>query len=69
MVTCSSGITSAELRGPRKRLRIRPEIFDFKPDSGLKRSQAKPKIPGTVLTDRHNESKRFWTNFGDDPKL
>ena len=33
-------------------LRTRPEIFEFEPDSGLKRSQDKPKIPGMVPADR-----------------
>ncbi len=33
--------------------RIQPDIFDFEPELGLKRSQTKPKIPGTVPTDRH----------------
>ncbi len=43
---------SAELKGPRTLLRIRPGIFDFEPDLGLKRRQTKPKIHGTVPTDR-----------------
>ena len=51
--------------------RIRPEIFDF--DPGLKRSQTKPKIPGTVPTDRHttipNDSGPISACFDDDPKL
>ncbi len=34
---------SAELKGPRAILRIRPEIFDFEPDLGLKLGQTKPK--------------------------
>ena len=43
---------SAELKGLRKLLRIRPEICDFEPDLGLKRSQTKPHIYGTVPTNR-----------------
>jgi hypothetical protein len=35
---------SAELKGPQQLLRIRPEIFNFEPDSGLKLGQTKPKI-------------------------
>ncbi len=64
---------SAELQGPRKLLRIRPEIFDFEPGLGLKRSQTKPKIPGTVLADRRTtvpkDSGQISACFDDDPKL
>ena len=64
---------SAELKGPRKLLRIRPGIFDFEPELGLKRSQTKPKIPGTVPTDRHttipNDYGTISACFDDDPKL
>ena len=43
--TKSSGaLHSAELKGPRKLLRIRPGIFDLEPDLGLKLGQTKPKI-------------------------
>ena len=53
-------------------LRIRPGIFDFEADLGLKRSQTKPKIPGTVPTNRHttipNNSGSTSACF-DDPKL
>ncbi len=45
--------TSAELKGPRTFSRIRPEIFDLEPASGLKLGQTKTKIPGTVPTNRH----------------
>jgi hypothetical protein len=45
--------SSAELKGPRKLVRIWTDIFDFEPQFRLKRSQTKPKIPGTVPTDRH----------------
>ena len=34
-------------------LRIQPEIFDFEPGLGLKLGQTKPKISGTVPTNRH----------------
>jgi hypothetical protein len=33
--------------------RIRPEIFDFEPELHLKLGQTKPKISGTVPTNRH----------------
>ncbi len=45
--------TSAELKGPRKIVRMWLEIFDFKPDLGLKLGQTKPQISGTVPTNRH----------------
>jgi hypothetical protein len=48
-----SNISSAELKGCRKLLRIRPEIFDFEPDEGLKLGQTKLKTTGTVPTNRH----------------
>ncbi len=64
---------SAELKGPRKFLRIRPEIFDLEPDLGLKLSQAKPKISGTVPTYRRttipNDSGPISACFDDDPKM
>ena len=41
---------SAELKRPRKYLRIRPDIFDFEPELDLKLGQTKPKISGTVST-------------------
>jgi hypothetical protein len=57
---------SAELKGPRKRLKIEPEL-------GRKRSQIKPKTPGTVPTDRR---MTIPIDYGlisacvdDDPKL
>ncbi len=52
-----SGGDSAELKEPRNLSRIRPEIFAFEPDLGLKLGQTKPKISGTV-------PERFWANFG-----
>ncbi len=69
-----SKVTSpAELKGPRKLLRIRPEIFDLEPDLSLKLGQAKPKISGTVPTDGHttipNDSGPISSCFDDDPKL
>jgi hypothetical protein len=64
---------SAELKGSRRLLRIRPEIFDFEPGLGLKLRQTKPKISGTVPTNRHttipNDSGPISEWFDDDPKL
>ncbi len=64
---------SAELKGPRKLLRIRPGIFDFEPDLGLKLGQTEPEISGTAPTDRHttipNDSAPTSACFGDDPQL
>ncbi len=64
---------SAELKGPRQLLRIRPEIFDFRPDLGLEGIKTKPKIPGTVPSDRHttipNDSGPISACSDDDPKL
>ncbi len=63
----------AELQGPRKPFRIRPEIFVFEPDSGLKLDQTKPVLSGTVPTNRHttipNHSGPISACFDDDPKL
>ncbi len=68
-----SALNSAELKGRRKRLRIRPEIFDFEPELGLKLDQTKPKISGTVPTNRQttipNDSEPISACFDDDPKL
>ncbi len=62
----STAIPSAQLKGTRKRLRIRPGVFDFEP------GQTKPKISGTVLTNRHttipNDSEPILAFFKDDPK-
>ncbi len=64
---------SAEQNRPRTLLRIRPGIFDFEPELGLKRSQTKPKISATVPTDQHttipNDSGSISVRFDDDPKL
>ncbi len=64
---------SAELKGPGKLVWIRPEIFDFEPDLGQKLGQTKPKIPGTIPTNRHttipNDSVPMSACFEDDPKL
>ncbi len=64
---------SAELKEPGKLSRIRPGIFDFEPDLGLKLGQTKPKIPGTVPTNRHttipNDSGPTSACFDDGPKL
>ncbi len=58
--------------GPEPCLRIRPGIFDFEPDLGLKRSQTKPQIPGMVPTDRHTtipkDSGPISSCFDDEPK-
>jgi hypothetical protein len=63
----------AELKGPGKLLMIRPEIFDFGPDLGLKLGQTKPKVPGTVPTNRNttipNDSGPISACFDDDPNL
>ncbi len=54
-------------------LRIRPEIFDFDPALGLKLGQTKPKISGTVPTNRHttipNDTCPTSECFDEDPKL
>ena len=51
----------------------RPEIFDVEPDLGLKLGQTKPKISGTVPTNRHatipNDSGPISACFDDGPKL
>ncbi len=61
---------AARLSGPQKLLRIRPKIFDFKPHLGLKLGQAKPKISGTVPTNRHTTIPGpISACFDDDPKL
>ncbi len=64
---------STDLKGPRTLLRIRPEIFVFEPDLGLKLGQTQPKIPGTVPTNRHttipNDSGPISACFDGDPKL
>ncbi len=66
-------VVSAELTKPRKLLRIRPEIFDLEPDLGIKLGQPKPKIPGTVPTNRHttipNDSGPMLACFDDHSKL
>ncbi len=41
--------------GPENSNKIRPEIFDFEPGSGLKLGQTKPKISGTMPTNRHTK--------------
>ncbi len=40
-----AGLYAAELKGPRKLLRIQPEIFDFEPEVALQQSHTKPKYP------------------------
>ncbi len=52
---------------------IRPEVFDFEPELGLKLGQTEPKISGTVPTNRHttipNDSGPVSACFDDDSKL
>ncbi len=49
-------------------MRIRLEIFDFEADLGLKLGQTKPKISGTVPTDRHTTIGKYSVKIYD-PKL
>ena len=64
---------SAELTKPRKLVRIRPGIFDFKPNLGLKLGQTKPQISATAPIKRHttipNDSGPISKRFDDNPKL
>ncbi len=64
---------SAELKEPGELVRIRPGIFDFEPDLGVKLGQAKPEISGAVPTNRHttipNDYGPTAVCFDDDPKL
>ncbi len=66
-------LISAELKGPRNFLRIRPGIFEFKPESTLKLGQTKPQISRTVPTNRHTtiptDSGPIPACFDDVPKL
>ncbi len=66
-------LCSAELKGPRNILRIRPEIFGFEPDLGLKHGQTKHNISGTEPTNRHttipNDSGPMSACFDDDSQL
>ncbi len=52
-------------------MRIRPEIFDFESDLGLKPGQTNPQISRTVLTNRDttipNDSGPISACFDDDP--
>ncbi len=67
--TWCGDIHSAELQGPRKPLRIRPDMFDFEPDLGLKLSQTKPQhIRHGTHKPAHNDSERFWPDFGVVPQ-
>ncbi len=69
---CVGVLYSAELEGPRKLLRIHPDLFDFGLPLGLKASKSNPKTPGTVLTDRHTtipkDSGPNSVCFDGDPK-
>ena len=71
--TCSGNKVSAELKGPRTLIRIRPPIFDFEPDVGLKLGQTTPKMSGKVPTNRHatipKDSRPISACLDDDPKL
>ncbi len=64
---------SAELKRLRKLVRIRPKIVDFEPDLGLKLGRTKPKISGTVPTNRHttipSDSEPISACSDDDPNL
>ncbi len=59
-------------KGPRKRLRIRPQVVDFEPTLSLKLGQTKPNESGTVPTNRHttilNDSGLISACFDDGPK-
>ncbi len=44
---------SAQLKGPRTLLRIRPKIGDSGPQPAPKPDEAKPKMPGALPTNRH----------------
>ncbi len=52
---------------------VRPEIFDFETDLGLKLGQTKPDISGTAPTNCYttipNDSGPNSACFDDDPKL
>jgi hypothetical protein len=73
MLESINNLFSAVLKRPGKLLRIRPEVFDFEPELGRKRSQTKPEMPSTVPTDRHttipNDSGSISVCFDDHPKL
>jgi hypothetical protein len=70
---CPTGLHAAELKGPRKRLRIRPELLDYEPDSGLKLGQTTPNISGMIPTNRHTPIPSDYGTisacFDDDPNL
>ena len=73
LLRINRALGSAELKGPRKLLRIRPKIIDLGPKSAPKPDEAKPKMPGSVPTNRH---KPIPIDFGPvsgcfdhDPKL
>ncbi len=72
LFVCLMGCYSAELKGPRQIVRIRPQTFDFEPESGLKLGQTKPEISGTVPTNRcttiPNDYGPISACFDDDPK-
>ncbi len=55
------GLYSAELKGPRTLLRIRPGIVDLEPKSAPKPHKAKPKMAGAVPT---NPPKPMSIDFG-----
>ncbi len=53
MVKMGLPFVSAELKGPRKLLRIRSIITDFGPKSAPEPDEAKPKMLGAVPTNQH----------------
>ncbi len=64
---------SAELKGPGRLLRIRPEIINVGPKSAPKPDETKPKMPGAVPTNRHKPMPIDFgpvsLRFEDDPKF
>ncbi len=63
----------AELKGPGKLLRIRPDIADLMPKSAPKPNEAKPKMPGAVPTNWREpipiDFGAVSVSFDHDPKL
>ncbi len=60
-------------KGGPENVYIRPEIFNFEPELGLKLGQNKPTTSGTAHTDRHitmpSDSGPMSVCFHDGPKL
>ncbi len=63
-------LTKLNYKGPEN---FWPGIFDFEPNLGLKLGQTKPKIFGTVPTNRHTTIPKDYAPisacFDVDPKL